>query len=244
MRGYLVIAAILIVAALIYLGLRTHATDVQSATETEKSPLAVSTRASAPVGSSRAITSSLKAAESSQARDEYVCRVAKHLCLNEPLLAASEAEAAWLIGSGYPSPRRAEELAALGTDELRARAARDDLAAEVYLGKALLAEGDVKGGMARIADASAKGSIYASYALAEAHRADGPSPDGIESAAYYRLAFLQGDWKATAKALSSPTQLSALEQNIADRRAMTLYRNLLDEKGRSGYKLIIAPRPD
>ncbi|MEJ7746727.1 MAG: hypothetical protein WKF61_08225 [Luteimonas sp.] len=177
------------------------------------------------------------------ADSEYVCTIMKHLCLEEPLLAATEVEARWLKQFGYPSKQRLEQLERMSITELEALSAAGDLPARAIYGRKQVELGRYVAGRSSMMDAVVSGSTYAAYELARSERPDVPHSSRIGAATYYRLAYLLGDWKASREMYRTQTDLDVLEMRMADERAMHLYRNILDEKGRRRIGFRVWPRP-
>ena len=177
-----------------------------------------------------------------QARDEYSCVAMKDQCIDDPLTAATEDEAEWLLRFGYPSHSRLEQLEQMSPSRLQQLSAAGDLPARIVLGKHELRQGNHAEGRAIIADALVNGSTYAAYELARSNNAETPGGTKTDAAAYYRLAYLLGDWKASRE-LYRTQPGDVLEMSIADERAMELYRNMLQERGQLRLPLRIQPRP-
>ncbi len=157
--------------------------------------------------------------------------------------AASEAEAAWLERNDYPSPEEDVRYSAMSAGELEAAAKNGDVLASTYLGQRLIDNGKSMDGLGWLFNASLNGSVHASYAFAEAYATDASIMNISESAAYYKLAFMQGDRKAINALVTQFPQLTAADLVAADRRAMQLYNGLLAAKVRARKTIRIAPRP-
>lgn len=171
---------------------------------------------------------------------DYECRMLKDSCLRELNFSNSEAESLWLFRNGYPSATYLEELKSLPDGELMARSSKGDLAAKAVLGARLVAAGQEKEGKATLFDALVHGSVYASYEMGKA----ASKKSLTEGAAYYRLAYLLGDWKSSGQMYRDFPELDSVEWNIADIRAMSIYNNLLQYKGSRRLPLRIQPRPN
>lgn len=185
---------------------------------------------------------SLPLAAGSSEIDEYVCVIMKHLCLDDPLTAATEIEAKWLQQFGYPSSARLEELERMSYPQLQNLSTSGDLPARIALGKRQVQQGDHIEGRATILDALINGSTYAAYELARSNNPETASSTKTDAMAYYRLAYLMGDWKASHE-LYRTQSADILEMRLADERAMELYRNILDERGKRRLPMRIWPRP-
>lgn len=175
-------------------------------------------------------------------RNEYLCTIMKHLCIDDPLTAATATEARWLQQFGYPSQKRLDELEHMSLSQLESLSATGDLPARIVMGKKQIDLGDHIKGRAAITDALINGSTYAAYELARSNNAETPSSTRTDAVAYYRLAYLFGDWKASRE-LYRTQEADSLEMRMADERAMQLYRNVLNERGKRRVGMRVWPRP-
>jgi hypothetical protein len=167
---------------------------------------------------------------------QYKCRT-DH-CESELLGASSPLEATWLQSRGFPTPERAEELENMTLGELELAAEKSDLAAQVVLGRRMWDQGNKVDGREQMFEAAAKGSVYADYQLSRAEKSSNP----LDSAAYLRRAYLQGDTKAAMQLYSTFPDLGAADWNTVDNRAMALYRALLVTRANKG-RMQYGPRP-
>lgn len=159
-------------------------------------------------------------------------------CVSEALGASSPAEAAWLQSRGFPTPAREAELEAMSLGELQLAADKSDLAAEAVLGRKMMEQGNRLGGLTRLAGAAAAGNVYADYQLSRGER----NSNIVESAAYLRRAYLQGDSKAAMVMYQTFPKFSAVEWLATDNRAMQLYSSLLAQRVNKG-QMRYGPRP-
>jgi len=164
-------------------------------------------------------------------------------CDFSPGLASTEAEARWLESRGFPSPREEERLLAMPMAELELLAQQGSVAAEVILGSRKISAGEIDSGLSLLHRASVKGSVFAAYEFADAYANEVRLKDITESMAYYRLAYLQGDWKSSVSLHSRFPNASSAELTLADRRATRLYGALMANKIKNRQKVSIGPRP-
>lgn len=174
---------------------------------------------------------------------DYLCAAEDRACAQARNTAKSQAEAAWLLQAGFASPRRQAELDAMSVDQLRDKADAGDLAARVRLGQRLIEQGDKRAGHLQLVDAQLAGSVEAAYAHAAVYAPDGPTPNLIDNAAYYRLAYLQGDWKAATPLAIAEEKMNPMERVMVDHRAMNLYQNHLEELAHERRSFKVWTRP-
>lgn len=177
---------------------------------------------------------------------EYVCVIRKELCLEDSLSAATEAEARWLKQFGYPSHRLLEQLEAMAISELEVLSGEGDLSARVVLGRKRIEMKDHIAGRSDLMGALLDGSTYAAIEMARSNTPDIPSSSLSEARAYYRVAYLLGDWKAPREAYISQQKYGGFdswEMVRSDERAMELYRNILKYRGENHIPLRVWPRP-
>jgi hypothetical protein len=167
--------------------------------------------------------------------EAYRCRTVQ--CESENLGASSAAEAAWLKSRGFPTPEREAELERMSMNELES-ASGDDPAAQAMLGRRMMEQGEEVQGMARIAQVAADGNVYADYQLSLGYRKINP----LDSAAYLRRAYLQGDAKAAMIMYMTFPRFGPVEWNAIDDRAMLLYDALLRMRAGRG-RMSYGPRP-
>jgi hypothetical protein len=122
--------------------------------------------------------------------------------------------------------------------QLQLSADRGDQKAQSILGRRLMQQGDQLAGLTRISDAAADGSVYADYQLSLGYR----NTNVIDSAAYLRRAYLQGDTKAAETMYRTFSNFSPLEWKMVDERAMQLYGALLAQRSNKG-RMQYGPRP-
>lgn len=168
--------------------------------------------------------------------DTYRCRT--NQCESENLGASSAAEASWLKTRGFPTPDHAAELEQMSVNELESASGRGDQAAQAVLGRRMMEQGDEVEGMGRIAQVAVAGNVYADYQLSLGYRNTNP----LDSAAYLRRAYLQGDAKAAMIMYMTFPQLGPVEWNSIDKRAMGLYAGLLSMRAGRG-PMPTGPRP-
>lgn len=137
--------------------------------------------------------------------------------------ALSPEDAAWLAAHGYPTWAEVESLGDKSEQDLAARAATGDLAAQVLLGMKQNEGGRFKNGYSNIGDAAARGSTFALAALANDQLRAG---NGIESAAWQRVAMMRGDWRAGEFLGYQGPSLTAWQMQQADRYAIRYMLNL------------------
>lgn len=178
--------------------------------------------------------------------DEYICFIKKELCLDDPLAAATESEARWLLQFGYPSHRRLEQLEGMAISELEALSENGDLTARVVLGKKRIEIKEYTQGRNEIFSALLNGNTYAAIEYARSNRPDVSGSSLSEARAFYRVAYLLGDRKAVRESYMAQQKYGGaneLEMALSDERAMELYRNILKYRGENHIPLRVWPRP-
>lgn len=178
--------------------------------------------------------------------EEYVCAIRKELCLDDPISAATEAEARWLKQFGYPSHRRLEQLEGMAISELEALSENGDLTARVVLGKKRIEIKEYTQGRNEIFSALLNGNTYAAIEYARSNRPDVSGSSLSEARAFYRVAYLLGDRKAVRESYMAQQKYGGaneLEMALSDERAMELYRNILKYRGENHIPLRVWPRP-
>ena len=173
---------------------------------------------------------------------DYRCQ-SQAECPYQDNLASSEAEAEWLRKRGYPSPRQETALKAMPLSELEQRAKNGDLAAQAVLGSREIAAGHTNQGMVLLHEASVKGSVYALHQFAEAYATDPRMKDISASMALYRLAYLQGDWKAPMSLYRQFPQVGIVELEMADKEALNLYTKLMARRVKNRLPIEFGIRP-
>lgn len=179
-------------------------------------------------------------------KGEYRCPyLQEDRCKGDPLIASTETEARWLKYFGYPSAQRLDDLERMSLQELESLSNSGDLPARVVLGEKLIDSGKVYEGRGVLDSALINGSIYAAYEYARSQKPELPGSSQSEAMAYYRLAYLFGDKKASFELYrTTPSDfLDAGTMNGVDERAMELYRNLLKERAKRGMNMRLWPRP-
>ena len=134
-------------------------------------------------------------------------------------------------------------MRAMPISELEQLATQGNAAAQAILGSREIALGHADKGKAWLYKASMQGSVYASIQYAEAYATDPQLRDITESLAFYRLAYLLGDWKASRRLYAQFPEAGVAELSYADRRAMRLYTNLLALRVRERQRISFGPRP-
>jgi hypothetical protein len=167
----------------------------------------------------------------------YQCEDAR--CRFEAFRASSAEEAKWLESRGFPNADRLGDLEKMPEGALAEEATNGDLAAMAVLGKRQVEGGNRPRGLVNLNDAAVRGSVFADYLLSETLRRE----NMFDSAAYLRLAYLQGDRKAAAKLYRDFQQFSAAEWLMVDSRAMDLYTSLLAQRVGRG-NMVYGPRPN
>lgn len=175
---------------------------------------------------------------------EYLCSAGDQVCLSDPLGAKNESEALWLKQFGYPSSARLQQLERMPLLELQALSEKGDLAARTLLGKKRIdEEKDYAQGRIDLMSALVDGGTYAAYELARSNRTDVPNSARLAAKSYYRLAYLLGDWKSSREMYGAYPEPDGLEDILADKDAMHLYRNVLKERARRRLSVRLWPRP-
>lgn len=247
-RRYWLLASALIILALsaiVYL-VSHQKNSLKPAEDVVAAGRAVSSESRGGVGAGLNQDFSAEAGRSSDDLGDYVCVIRKELCLEDSLSAVTEVEARWLKQFGYPSHRRLQQLEGMALSELDALSMKGDLAARVVLGKKRIEVRDHSRGRNDIFNALLNGSTYAALEYARSNRPDVPGSSLAEARAYYRVAYLLGDWKAPREAYLSQQKYGGFdswEMVRSDERAMELYRNILRYRGENHIPLRVWPRP-
>ncbi|TAA26791.1 sel1 repeat family protein [Pseudoxanthomonas winnipegensis] len=135
--------------------------------------------------------------------------------------AKSAEEANWLISHGYPSLNEKRRLESLSVDQLKKEASDGSMAAQVEYAARLALQGNLDRGVALLRKSAQSGNLYSYYALSDVYDRSKENRDVVGSAAYLRLAYILGDYKAAD--VIAERNLSAVELAAADRRAFSLY---------------------
>lgn len=145
---------------------------------------------------------------------------------NSFLNANSKDEALWLLNHGYPTRDEMTRLKGLPFEELKREADGGSLPAIVLYGERYaINSGDALGGASIIRQAIDKGSLYGYYGLASIYSADIVDKNMIDAAAYLRLAYIHGDYKAADELAIHFSEWGAADFMLIDRRAYNLYIN-------------------
>jgi len=132
--------------------------------------------------------------------------------------------------NGYPSPDQLERFKAMSDDQLKKEADSGSLVAMVNYGERLVSNGDSKGGLVYIFDATQRGSIYGYYAMSSVYQHTPGLTSIVESGAYLRVAYILGDSKASEELQRRFPGLQQIEQAAIDRRASSLYQTFAHTK--------------
>lgn len=157
--------------------------------------------------------------------EAYLCPDDDRRCSGDAFMAATPAEAEWLMRNGYPSPGERERLQALSVDQLEAEAP-DSEAAVLELAKRYSDAGDPYHAISLAFPLARSGNLFAYYTLADIHAAKRPRPDPLEGAAYLRLAYILGDYRASDVLGERLSRYGPVEHLMVDRRAARLYQTL------------------
>jgi hypothetical protein len=180
-------------------------------------------RSDTPPAPASAPAPTATAEASNQKLQAYVCSEADPRCRasTDPLKARSVDEARWLVAHGYPTREEEDRLKASSLDQLKAEAdAGNPSAKVVYASKLALLPGKYHEGYLLMHDQAVSGNLYAYYGVSEVMLNNKEHGGLVDSAAYLRVAYLLGDWRAADKmaALGLPQP----EMMAADRRAASL----------------------
>ncbi len=172
--------------------------------------------------------------------EEYAC-APEIDCARTINAASSRTEALWLERRGYPSDSELLDLEAMPSAQIEKLAAANNLAAMAVYGDRLVKSGGgaKERGLWLLNRATLQSSIYAYYKLAEAYKDE----DLSESAAYYRLAYIEGDWKAPMQLYVEHPRITLNELEIAERRALVLHHRRMERKAKEGLQMQIGVRP-
>lgn len=115
----------------------------------------------------------------------------------------------------------------------------------MVLGRKRIEMKDFAAGRADLTSALLNGSAYAAIQYADIQRPGIQGATLAEGLAYYRLAYLMGDWKASRQMVlfQEEYKTGTGEMMYADERTMELYRNMLKYRGENHIPLRIWPRP-
>ncbi|NUO77080.1 MAG: hypothetical protein HOQ32_13810 [Lysobacter sp.] len=164
-------------------------------------------------------------------------------CESQPTGASNAAEAQWLMRRGYPTAQQRSILERADPNQLMRLYRTGDRAAGSMAGSKLLASGRVAEGLSVLSDVAMRGSPYAYYALGDFYAGASASRDPIEAAAYYRLAYLEGDWKSPVSIHTKLPALDPMQQMMADKRAINLLQNMRASRRKLGIQSDTAIRP-
>lgn len=183
-------------------------------------------KSAAPSGASSVEAGVRNANSSASARtnvDEYLCNPADPRCGidNDPFSASTKQEAQWLAEHGYPSKSNFERLKTMSLDQLQSEAKSGNRSAAVlYAKKLAMNPSQFSKGVLILQDEAASGNLYAYYGLSELYWKSPEHKSLVDSAAYLRVAYLLGDWKASDQI--AKLQLPQAELAAADKRAASL----------------------
>lgn len=155
--------------------------------------------------------------------EAYLCPDDDTRCSGDAFMAATPREAEWLARNGYPSPRERERLQALSVEQLEAEAPGNE-AAMLELAKRHADAGDPYQAIGLAFPLAQSGNFFAYYVLADIHAAKGPRQDPLEGAAYLRLAYILGDYRASDVLGERLYRYGPVERRMVDRRAARLYQ--------------------
>lgn len=147
-------------------------------------------------------------------------------CLIASTTASSEKDYQWMLTHGYPTQEESDRLAKLSEAELEAEATNGSLTAMTALGARMIERGDKKG-LSWYLRAADRGSIYAYHANSKAAMSITGFGSGlVESAAYLRVAYMLGDYKAVDALyqFAEAKGLGIVEFRAIDLRAASLYQ--------------------
>lgn len=155
--------------------------------------------------------------------EAYLCPDDDRRCSGDAFMAATPAEAEWLMRNGYPSPAERERLQALSVEQLEAEAP-DNEAAMLELAKRYSDGGDPYHAIGLAFPLAQSGNLFAYYTLADIHAAKGPRQNPLEGAAFLRLAYILGDYRAIDVLGERMLRRGPVEHRMVDRRAARLYQ--------------------
>lgn len=154
---------------------------------------------------------------------QYLCSQSDSGCKSDgdPFVASSEDEARWLSQHGYPSKEEFARLRLLTPSQLEAEAVSGNGAAAVMHAKKVgMQPGRFSEGVLKLHEQAVSGNLYAYYGLSELYWRNVDNKNLVDSAAYLRVAYLLGDWKAADQL--ARFNLPQAEMVAADRRAASL----------------------
>lgn len=173
-------------------------------------------------------TSSKGANHAPAGREAVSSRICIVDCLRPgPLVAASKAEAEWLVRHQYPSEAELNRMQALSLDALQQEASLGNPSAAAVLGKRISLEKDFLEGQVMLRDQALSGNFYAFYAMSESYR-EAKTPNLVDGAAYLRLAYILGDNKAASEI--AKMKLTSIEIAAADSRASQLFKGFAGDQ--------------
>ena len=142
-------------------------------------------------------------------------------CKDGEFIAKSEEEALWMIAHGYPTDSERKQFASMSLAQLEQRAKSGSKSAEVSYGTKMALERSMAVGLDVLKKSAQAGNFYAYYGLSEVYNSKTGAINDIDSAAYLRLAYLLGDYKAAD--IVNARGLSPVENAMVDKRASDLY---------------------
>lgn len=159
---------------------------------------------------------------------------------NDPFLAESKEEQAWLDRNGFPNSEQLEAYSTANDDTMRQAAASGDEIARVILDERLLTRGDVSA-QERLFTAAAEGSSYALSTLA-AYMAGSSKGSPEIGYALSRAAEMRGDFRiAPARDAMFASPLTMEQKMQGEREALEIFNDLQNRAGNG--RSFVDPRP-
>lgn len=161
-----------------------------------------------------------------------------------PGVATSEADAAWLKDSGFPSPEAEERLALLSIDELQSLAKQGNQPAAAMYAYRLARQGAEQSEVLAVLQASASsGSVYALKTAGDIFLTVNGYRDPVMASAYYRMQARAGDQAGFSQNYLLQGQLTPEQKLRSEMLTELLWRNtggptgrLSTRESRPGYR--------
>ena len=162
---------------------------------------------------------------------------------NDPGGARTREEANWLDRHGYPNALQLQMYDRISNAELNTLAKGGNLVAQATLGERLAHSGDREHGIPMLRDAILRGSVYAIDAMAGVYVGAGNNADPITARAYYDVAAMRGDYRASLLA-GMTGNFSQSDQLRSSYMAAQIFQHLNSDRQRLyGSYFQYDPRP-
>lgn len=239
---FILVMTLALLAAYLYGSSKTSEPQPLENLPAEKSvALDASTGAAPKVGHANALAASLQESIKLPQLPAYQCEESR--CDYAINGAKYEKEARWLVRNGYPSDKQLKMLRGMSLAQLSELADKGHSAARVVAAEKMVANGEAGKGLGQMHEAMLSGSVYATHAFANTLLTVDGLKNPMEAAAFYRLAYLQGDWKAASELHRRFPDMDPMQRDMVDKRAMRLLENMNRMRAKRGILIPITNRP-